>query len=151
VTAARATYRGRVPALTDDDHELIERATRLVETHGDDRLHTVGAAARAADGSVVAGLNLFHFTGGPCAEIVVLGMAASAGVRELTTMVAVADRGRGVIPPCGRCRQIMLDLHPEIDVIMPGVAGVRKTPIWELMPSAWPWTPEGGSEPPPAS
>ena len=136
--------------LTDDDRELIARAARLVETHGDDKLHTVGAAARAVDGSVVAGLNLFHFTGGPCAEIVVLGMAASAGLRELTTMVAVADRGRGVIPPCGRCRQIMLDLHPGIDVIIPGRAGARRTPISELMPTAWPWTPEGGSEPPQA-
>ena len=148
MTPAPATYRGRVAPLTDDDRELIARATHLVETHGDDRLHTVGAAARAADGSVVAGLNLFHFTGGPCAEIVVLGMAASAGLRELATMVAVADRGRGVIPPCGRCRQIMLDLHPEIEVIMPDRAGARRTPISELMPTAGPWTPEGGSEPP---
>ena len=45
----------------------------------------------------------------------------------------------------------MLDLHPEIDVIMPAGAGEPKMPISDLMPAAWPWTPEGGSEPPPAS
>ena len=81
-------------ALSHADHDLIDRAARLVEAHGDDELHTVAAAARSCDGRVIAALNVFHFTGGPCAEVVALGMAVSAGLGELETIVAVADRGR---------------------------------------------------------
>src|SRR5437899_266096 len=99
---------------TEDDLELIEHARRIVEADGDDELHTVGAAVREADGRIFGGINLYHFTGGPCAELVALGHARASGGRELTAIVAYADRGRGVIPPCGRDRQILLDLHPDI-------------------------------------
>ncbi len=40
---------------------------------GQDGVHTVGAAVRSADGRSFAGVNLYHFTGGPCAELVALG------------------------------------------------------------------------------
>jgi hypothetical protein len=33
----------------------------------------------------------YHFTGGPCAEVVVIGAAAGAGVTELTHIVAVGN------------------------------------------------------------
>jgi cytidine deaminase len=137
-----------VPPLNADDRELIKHAAQLVEAHGDDRLHTVAAAGRARDGQIVAGLNVFHFTGGPCAEMVVVGMAAAAGLGPLATIVAVGDRGRGVMPPCGRCRQVLLDYQPELAVIVPTETGVEKVPISHLLPCGWAWTPEGGSEPP---
>lgn len=73
-----------------------------------------------------------HFNGGPCAELVVLGTAAAAGSGEpgrLTHMVAVRHDGVSVLSPCGRCRQVMLDLHPGIRVIVdsrpPGAAAGR--------------------------
>ena len=34
------------------------------------------------------GVNLFHFTGGPCAELVALGHARASGAREFSTIVA---------------------------------------------------------------
>jgi cytidine deaminase len=36
----------------------------------------------------------------------------------LTHVVAVANDDRGVISPCGRCRQMMFDYYPEIMVIV---------------------------------
>lgn len=33
-------------------------------------------------------------------------------------MVAVGDRERGVVPPCGRCRQVLLDYFPGLKVIV---------------------------------
>ena len=34
----------------------------------------MGAAVRASDGRMFPGVNLFHFTGGPCAELVALAL-----------------------------------------------------------------------------
>jgi cytidine deaminase len=46
-------------------------------------------------GRIFTGVNVFHFAGGPCAEVVVLGHVASAGARPVTTMVAVGKHRTG--------------------------------------------------------
>ncbi|WUJ75579.1 cytidine deaminase [Kribbella soli] len=129
--------------LTDDDRELIELARRTVDanTDGPDGVYTMGAAVRGIDGRMYAGINLYHFTGGPCAELVALGRARAEGARELTTIVAVGNEGRGVNGPCGRDRQVLLDYHPEIRVILPGPEGPGSVPIIDLLPGAFRWTP----------
>jgi cytidine deaminase len=85
-----------VQGLTDEDRELIELARRTVDanTDGPDGVYTMGAAVRGVDGRMYAGINLYHFTGGPCAELVALGRARAEGARELTTIVAVGNEGR---------------------------------------------------------
>ena len=98
----------------------------------DDR-HTVAAAGRNADGDVFSGLNVFHFTGGPCAELVVLGVAA--GGAPLVSMVAVKQTG--VVPPCGRCRQVLFDYFPDLRVVIDlDDRRRRAVPLRELLP--WP-------------
>ncbi len=105
--------------LTAEDLELIEFARAIVDanTDGEGGVHTMGAAVRGADGTMYGGINLYHFTGGPCAELVALGHARASGARELTAIVAVG--------PCGRDRQILFDYHPRIGVILPTPDGVR--------------------------
>ncbi len=66
-----------------------------------------------------------------------LGAAAAAGAGPLTTIVAVGDGGWGVIAPCGRCRQVLLDLHPDCFVIVPTQGGPEYKPIRELLPYAY--------------
>jgi cytidine deaminase len=39
----------------------------------------MGAAVRAADGQMYGGITLYHFTGGPCAELVAPGHARASG------------------------------------------------------------------------
>jgi cytidine deaminase len=124
-------------ALTQDDQELIEFARRIVDDNGDGQLHTVGAAVRDVDGRMHGGINLYHFTGGPCAELVALGNARAQGARQLTTIVAVGDGGRGVVSPCGRDRQVLLDYYGGIRVLLPTDAGVRSVAIQQLLPSAF--------------
>lgn len=121
-------------ALTKDDHELIARATAAVDLHSDDYFHTVAAAVSDRDGEVFTGLNVYHFTGGPCAELVALGAARIAGARELRTIVAVGHRGRGVLAPCGRCRQVLVDLHDDLRVIVPTEAGLARLAVQDLLP-----------------
>lgn len=83
-----------------------------------------------------AGVDLFHFTGGPCAELVALGAARADGAHEFTTIVAVGNHGRGPVGPCGRDRQVLCDYHPDIRVLFPTERGVRSVLISDLMPLA---------------
>ena len=136
---------------TADDLELIGLAKAVIDANTDagpdeDGAHTMGAAVRDADGRVFTGVNLFHFTGGPCAELVALGSARANGARRITTIVAVGNHDRGVFGPCGRDRQVLLDYYPGIRVLLPTPAGVRVAPIETLMPFAAAWTIDGGTQ-----
>jgi hypothetical protein len=81
------------------DIELIEVARALIDARTDDANHTTGAAARTASGRIITGVNVFHFTGGPWAELVVIGSAAAEGAGDLVEIVAVGDGGRGSSRP----------------------------------------------------
>ncbi|MFG2576341.1 ASCH domain-containing protein [Streptomyces sp. NPDC048481] len=103
----------------------------------------MGAAVMAADHRMFAGVNLYHFTGGPCAELVALGAARAQGARQMRCIVAVGNHGRGIIGPCGRDRQVFVDYHPTMRVIVPTPAGPRSVLAADLMPLTQRWTPEG--------
>ncbi|MGJ5827529.1 biotin transporter BioY [Streptomyces ossamyceticus] len=125
---------------TDDiDHALIEAAAHVARTRCQGDNHTMAAAARARDGRIVTAVNAYHFTGGPCAELVLIGAAASQGAYELDTIVAVGDRDRGVVPPCGRCRQVLLDYFPTLKVIVGQADRLRAVPITALLPESYIW------------
>lgn len=123
--------------LYPNEQRVLEAANDLIIRLQNDPLHSVAAAAMDTAGHIYTGVNVSHFTGGPCAELVVLGTAAAASAGPLTTIVAVGDGGRGVIPPCGRCRQHLLDLHPDCFVIVPTPVGPISTPIREMLPYAY--------------
>jgi len=106
----------------------------------------MGAAVRAVDGKMHGGINLYHFTGGPCAELVALGHARASGGRELSAIVAVGNCGRGPVGPCGRDRQILFDYHPKIRVILPTSDGVKSVKITDLMPLGAVWTATEGTQ-----
>ena len=136
--------------LTEDDLELVELARSTIDATTDagpdeDGVHTMGAAVRASDGGTFVGVNLCHFTGGPCAELVALGAARAGGARGITHVVAVGNHGRGPVGPCGRDRQVLLDYYPEARVILPTPAGMRSVLVTDLLPLASRWTIEGGS------
>ncbi|KUJ69473.1 cytidine deaminase [Streptomyces albus subsp. albus] len=121
------------------DHELIQAAAHIARTRCRGDNHTMAAAARARDGRIVTAVNTYHFTGGPCAELVLIGAAAAQGVYELETIVAAGDRERGVVPPCGRCRQVLLDYFPSLKVIVGQGDRVRTVPIADLLPESYVW------------
>lgn len=110
--------------LYPNEQRVLDAANELVARLGDDPVHTVAAAAMDTAGCIYTGVNVFHFTGGPCAELVVLGAAAAAGAGPLTTIVAVGDRERGVIAP-------------YCFVIVPAQDGPDYTPICEMLPNAY--------------
>ncbi len=120
--------------LYPPEERVLNAALRQAESLTGDPNHTVAAAAMDTTGRIFTAVNDYHFTGGPCAELVVLGLAAAAGAGPLTTMVAVGDRSRGVIAPCGRCRQVLLDQQPGCLVIIPTPDGPDLVAARKLLP-----------------
>ncbi|WP_327394549.1 cytidine deaminase family protein [Streptomyces phaeochromogenes] len=121
------------------DHELIQAAAHLARTRCRGDNHTMAAAARAQDGRIVTAVNAYHFTGGPCAELVLVGAAAAQGAYDLDTMVAVGDRDRGVVPPRGRCRQVLVDYFPALKIIVGAGDRHRTVSITDLLPESYIW------------
>jgi cytidine deaminase len=135
------------------DAELIRAAAHVAATRCRGDNHTMAAAARTRDGRIVTAVNAYHFTGGPCAELVLIGTAAAQGAYDLDTVVAVGDRDRGVVSPCGRCRQVLLDYFPSVKVIVATGRGTRTVPVTDLLPETYVWadhqlTPEEGTSTP---
>lgn len=121
------------------ERELVDLARACIDADTDagpaeDGVHTMGAAVRAVDGRCFVGVNLYHFTGGPCAELVALGAARAHGSRGIATIVAVGNHGRGPQSPCGRDRQVLLDQHPDARVLLPTPDGVRSIAVTDLLP-----------------
>jgi cytidine deaminase len=136
--------------LRDTDRALVQAATAVAKLRCRSQNHTVAAAARTADGRVFTGVNVHHVTGGSCAELIVVGTAATQGVTGLETIVTVADRGRAVVAPCGRCQQVLRDHFPALRVIIGSVEALRVVPIGEL-PREHRSEDEQGSTPAPVS
>jgi cytidine deaminase len=126
----------------EDDAELLRAAADAIRRNYDPtgERHTVGAAVRCGGGKVYAGVNVYHLHGA-CAEVIVLGMAITAGEREFISIVAVRGaEGGEVVPPCGNCRQILVDYAPECDVVMPSPAapgGYTRVKAKDLLPGAY--------------
>ncbi len=129
--------------LTEDELALVDLATRTIDAATDaapgssEGVHTVGAALLTDDRQMVTGVNLYHFTGGPCAELVALGAARAQGAREVIAIVAVGNDARGVLAPCGRDRQVLADYHPRCRVIVPAPDGPRSVTIDDLLPGGF--------------
>ncbi|MGW2982025.1 cytidine deaminase [Streptomyces humidus] len=138
-TTMQTAQTAQTAEMQQVDHDLVQAAAHVARTRCRGDNHTMAAAARARDGRIVTAVNAYHFTGGPCAELVLIGAAASQGVYELDTIVAVGDRDRGVVPPCGRCRQVLLDYFPALKVIVREGDGVRTALISDLLPAGYVW------------
>jgi cytidine deaminase len=70
---------------------------------------------------------------------VVIGSAASQGYYELERIVAVGDGDWRIVPPCGRCRQVLFDYFPTIEVIVRSSDNYLTYSIAELLPETFDW------------
>lgn len=99
--------------------------------------YRVGAALLTEDGTIVTGCNVENASYGAtiCAERVALTRAVAEDRRGFVAMaVATADGGS----PCGICRQVMVELGPEMDVFISDTAGhTRATSVQALLPDSF--------------
>jgi cytidine deaminase len=125
--------------LDDRDQELIAAAAEVIRRNFDGNRHSVGAAVLCDSGKTYAGVNVDSCGYGPCAEPIALGTAISKGERRFLTIVAVFG-GRPdypVMPPCGNCRQLLLDYAPDALVILPVNGRAVKVKVTDLIPAPY--------------
>ena len=79
----------------------------------------VGAAILTKSGKIFTGCNIENSSFGLtiCAERTAIFKAISEGHRNFLAMAIVSDNGE-FTPPCGACRQVLMDLAGDIDFVM---------------------------------
>jgi len=79
----------------------------------------VGAALLTTDGTIFTGCNIENSSYGLtiCAERVAIFKAISSGASKFKAIAVVSD-DFGFTPPCGACRQVLLELAGDIDFVM---------------------------------
>lgn len=99
----------------------------------------VGAAVRTKSGKIFQGCNIENSSFGAtvCAERVALFTAYSQEERDIDAIAVVADT-ETPCPPCGICRQVIIELAGDVDVILANLQGdVRVMKASELLPEAF--------------
>lgn len=91
----------------------------------------VGAALCATDGSLIVGCNVENaaFPSGTCAERGALAAAVAKGHRKFDLLVVATDAGDPT-PPCGMCRQALMEFAPELRIVAVTTGG--KSTEWHL-------------------
>jgi cytidine deaminase len=79
----------------------------------------VGAALLTRKGKIYTGCNIENSSYGltVCAERTALFKAVSEGEKQFIA-IAIASDEDAFTPPCGACRQVIMDLAGEIDIVL---------------------------------
>ena len=120
--------------------ELIELARPLLGelalSRADMSAATVAAAIRSKSGRTYTGVCAHLSCGlGFCAEHAAVAEMLKARETQIEYIVAVCDDG--VLAPCGRCRELMVQVDPrnfDTRVVLPGD---RIVLLRELLPDHW--------------
>ncbi|KIN70829.1 Cytidine deaminase [Sulfitobacter noctilucae] len=121
--------------------ELKQQATAVRErAYAPYSNFKVGAAIRGASGTVYAGCNVENaaYPQGTCAEAGAIAAMVAAGEAKLTEVYVIAGSARPV-PPCGGCRQKLVEFGAgDVPVTMATTGGVEeKTTLADLLPGAF--------------
>ena len=101
------------------NQELIKKAFEARENSYSPYSHyKVGAALLTEDGKVYLGTNVENCGYSPsnCAERSAFFSAVSNGERKFAK-IAVVGSSDGIAYPCGICRQVIVELAPNIEII----------------------------------
>jgi cytidine deaminase len=102
-------------------------------------LYSVGAAVLCGSGTVYRGCNIENaaYSAAMCAERTALFAAYAAGEREFVALAVIAGSDRPV-PPCGVCRQVLVELAANMPVVLANTSGATEhTTPRDLLPGAF--------------
>jgi cytidine deaminase len=100
--------------------KLIAAATKAKQhSYSPHSNFRVGAAILTKSGKIYSGCNIENssYSLTMCAERTALFKAVSEGERKFKAIAIASDIDK-LVPPCGACRQVMLDLAGDIDIIL---------------------------------
>ena len=125
--------------LADEDHELIEAAIETADRLYLKDVHTVAAALRTRDKKIFTGIHTNANVGFAdiCGEVAAICHALAHGHREYDSIVAVKTDGQGdykILPPCGRCREVINDFSGDTWVIVGTIQDPMKVKVSDLLP-----------------
>jgi len=124
-------------------HDLIEAACRARQnSHSPYSGFRVGAALLGRSGTVYLGTNVENASFGlsNCAERTAIFRAVTDGETEFEAIAVCAD-GETPTPPCGACRQVLMEFGPEMVVMTAGEKGAdgpcTENTVADLLPQAF--------------
>jgi cytidine deaminase len=122
------------------DNDLIQAATEArLKAYAPYSHFKVGAAVRTKSGAIFQGCNIENSSYGAtvCAERVALFNAYVHGEGEIEAIAIVTDT-QPPCPPCGICRQVIMELAGNINIILANSSGeIRIFKTGELLPEAF--------------
>lgn len=134
----------------NDEMRLRERALAAMQrAYAPYSQFRVGAALLGSDGSITEGCNVENasFPATICAERSAVSAAVSRGIRDFNVIV-IATEAAAPTPPCGVCRQVLVEFAPHLQVISVTPDGTEaRWTLGELLPHAF--TPKSFSAPVP--
>lgn len=125
--------------LTAADCVVIDAAKRTAATLHVEGMHEVASALRAGDGTVYTGINIkarARFAD-VCGEVAALSAMVGSGRRDPEVIVAIWTDGAGgydLMPPCGRCRELISDFDASTWVIVGTLEQPFKVRVADLLP-----------------
>ncbi len=96
---------------------------------------TVGAALACEDGSVITAANVENASYGlsMCAERSAVFAALAQG-KSAFAAIAVAGNDGATVPPCGACRQVLVEFAPRLRVLYQAGDSYETATLAELLP-----------------
>ncbi len=129
--------------MNDKYTELVTAACAVrSNSHSPYSGFRVGAALLGKSGQVYLGTNVENASFGlsNCAERSAIFRAVSDGEKSFAA-IAICSDGADPTPPCGACRQVLLEFGLDIVVILAGSGGndgqVKQFTVAELVPEAF--------------
>jgi len=109
--------------LNAQDIQVLSQAIEVSDRLYMRGIQEVGAAVRTTSGAIFAGIHFETSTGFAtvCGEVAAICCMVAAGQRDLATVAAVwrdPDGKHFLLPPCGRCREVISDFNPDAWVII---------------------------------
>jgi cytidine deaminase len=122
------------------DADLIEAARAVAGRFGlsEPRLTAgqVGAALRTRSGNIYTGICVDLACGlGTCAEHSAITEMLKHRETEVESIVAISDSR--ILPPCGRCRELLAQVNPKNKSTVVILADGKRLTLDELLPHYW--------------
>lgn len=122
--------------MNPEERILVEAADAVrARAHAPYSRLRVGAAVRDASGTVWVGTNVENVSYGLtiCAERAALFAAVAGGAVDIREVAVVTERA---YPPCGACRQVILELAPKASILIASPDRVhRRVDAADLLPA----------------